>query len=165
MTDTFSREDRSLIMSKIRSRGNSATELRFIEITRKYKVVGWRRGSNLPGKPDFVFRRERIAVFIDGDFWHGNPRKFRIPRSNVEYWTKKILSNKRRDRRVGRLLRVLGWSVLRFWQSSLRDEEAVVARLRRFLAKKHPEPQKKQDRCRHTSSAGDSNGRSLGSPD
>jgi DNA mismatch endonuclease, patch repair protein len=139
MTDTFSREDRSRIMSRIRSQGNAATELRFIEIARKYKVVGWRRGSNLPGKPDFIFPRERIAVFVDGDFWHGNPRKFRLPRSNVDYWAKKILANKRRDRRISRLLRSLGWSVLRFWQTSLRDEEAIVARLRRFLAKKCPD--------------------------
>lgn len=136
MTDTFSREERSRIMSRIRSKGNAATELSFIKIVRKYKITGWRRGSKLFGKPDFVFPRERIAVFIDGDFWHGNPRKFRLPLSNLEYWTKKILSNKRRDRRVNSYLRKHGWKVLRFWQSSLRNEMAVVARLRRALDSK-----------------------------
>jgi DNA mismatch endonuclease, patch repair protein len=139
MADMFSPEDRSRIMSRIRSRGNAATELRFIEIARKYRLVGWRRGSTLPGKPDFVFLYEKVAVFIDGDFWHGNPMKFRIPRSNVEYWTEKILSNQRRDRKINRLLRSKGWSVLRFWQSSLKDEKAVVSRLRRVLTKKRRE--------------------------
>ena len=133
MTDTFSREKRSLIMSRIRSKGNASTEMRFIEILRSNKVTGWRRGAKLVGKPDFVFPRERIAVFIDGDFWHGNPKKFRIPKSNVEYWEKKILSNRRRDRRINRELRSLGWRVLRFWQSALVNEKMVVTRLRRAL--------------------------------
>jgi len=57
MTDMFSREERSRIMSLIRSRGNVATELRFIQIARKYKIRGWRRGSKLPGRPDFVWAR------------------------------------------------------------------------------------------------------------
>jgi DNA mismatch endonuclease (patch repair protein) len=133
MTDMFSREERSRIMSTIRSRGNIATELRFIEIVRKHKIVGWRRGSVLPGKPDFVFARQHVVVFLDGDFWHGNSRKFRIPKSNVAYWTKKILSNKRRDRLVNLQLRTRGWRVIRFWQSSLKNEARVVARLRRVL--------------------------------
>lgn len=136
MTDMFSREERSRIMSKIRSRGNSATELRFIEIMRKHKIFGWWRGIKLPGQPDFVFPRERLVVFIDGDFWHGNPRKFRLPKSNVKYWTQKILSNKRRDIRINRLLRSRGWSVFRFWQSSLKNEMAVVSKLTRGLRAK-----------------------------
>lgn len=136
MTDTFSSEERSQIMSKIRSRGNAATELRFIKIVRKYKITGWRRGSKLPGQPDFIFSRQRVVVFVDGDFWHGNPRNFRLPLSNLDYWTKKILSNKRRDRRVNSQLRERGWTVLRFWQSSLKNENAVVARLRRVLSSK-----------------------------
>lgn len=131
----FSRKERSRVMSKIRSRGNIATELRFIEIMRKHKIFGWRRGVKLPGQPDFVFPRERLAVFIDGDFWHGNPRKFRLPKSNIKYWTQKILSNIRRDRRVNRQLRNSGWSVYRFWQSSLKDELSVASRLRRGLHK------------------------------
>ncbi|NLX07376.1 MAG: very short patch repair endonuclease [Phycisphaerae bacterium] len=134
MTDVFSRQERSEIMSKIRSRGNAATELRFISIMRKHKIVGWRRGMRLPGRPDFVFPVHRLVVFIDGDFWHGNPRKFRLPKSNLSYWEKKIRGNQRRDKRIGRLLRLRGWKVYRFWQTSLRNEDAVVAKLRRGLA-------------------------------
>jgi len=136
MTDMFSREHRSRIMSRIRSQGNVATELRFIEIMRKQRITGWRRGMKLPGQPDFVFRRERVVVFIDGDFWHGNPRNFRLPLSHIEYWTEKISSNKRRDQRVNRLLRARDWSVIRFWQSALKNEEAVVSRLTKGLRAK-----------------------------
>ena len=129
----FSPQERSRIMSRIRSRGNAATEIRFVEILRKYKISGWRRGVKLPGQPDFVFPSARLVVFIDGDFWHGNARKFRLPRTNLKYWTEKILSNQRRDRKLNRLLRESGWKVYRFWQSALNNEAAVVAKLRRGL--------------------------------
>jgi DNA mismatch endonuclease (patch repair protein) len=122
-------------MSRIRSCGNAATEIRFIEIARKHKIRGWRRGSKLPGRPDFIFPNERVAVFIDGNFWHGDPRNFRLPKSNIDYWREKILSNKRRDRRVNRELKFQGWKVIRFWQSSLKKEDVVVARLRKALGK------------------------------
>lgn len=136
MSDMFTPEERSRIMARIRSRGNSATELRFVRVLRRHRIKGWRRGSKLPGRPDFVFCRERVAVFIDGDFWHGNPKCFRVPKSNVEYWTGKILGNRRRDRAVNRALTALGWRVVRFWQSSLQDEERVTAKLQRILAER-----------------------------
>jgi len=135
MTDTFSPQERSRIMSRIRSRGNAATELRFVEILKQHKIAGWRRGIQLPGKPDFVFPRERVVIFIDGDFWHGNPKNFRLPKSNVSYWKQKILSNQIRDRRVNRLLRKQGWRVYRFWQSALKNETAVTKRLLRVLGR------------------------------
>jgi DNA mismatch endonuclease (patch repair protein) len=134
MTDMFTAEERSRIMARIRSRGNSATELRFVQLLRSFKIKGWRRGSTLPGRPDFVFYRQRVAVFIDGDFWHGNPRCFRVPKSNVEYWTNKIKGNRRRDRAVNRALASLGWRVVRFWQSSLQDGVSVMTKLAGILA-------------------------------
>lgn len=146
MTDMFNRQERSRIMSKIRSRGNVATELRFVEILKKNKIVGWRRGIRLAGNPDFVFRAARVAVFIDGDFWHGNLRKFRVPKSNVAYWGEKIRGNQRRDRRVSRLLRSQGWRVLRFWQSSLSSEHSIATRLNRAL--NEPREKKVPDTCR-----------------
>jgi DNA mismatch endonuclease (patch repair protein) len=133
MTDIFRPEERSRIMSRIRSRGNRTTELRFIRILRTQKIRGWRRGSKLPGQPDFVFRRERVAVFIDGDFWHGNPKKYRCPKSNRAYWRAKIRRNRKRDREVNKLLRVRGWKVARFWESSLTNVGAIRRRLK-FLA-------------------------------
>jgi DNA mismatch endonuclease, patch repair protein len=109
---------------KFRSRGNYTTEVRFIRMMRRYDVKGWRRSSELPGRPDFIFPKKRVAVFIDGDFWHGNPKKFRIPKTNCEYWSKKIFRNVQRDREVNKTLRSLGWKVARFWESSLGDEES-----------------------------------------
>jgi DNA mismatch endonuclease (patch repair protein) len=138
MADVFSPDQRSRIMARIRSTGNRSTELRFAILLRESGIRGWRRGSKLPGRPDFVFRKQRLAVFIDGDFWHGNPNGFRIPKSNRGYWEPKIEGNRRRDRVVNRMLRARGWMVVRFWQSSLRNPGRVTARLRRLLDAKRP---------------------------
>lgn len=100
---------------------------------RRYGIAGWRRRSKLPGRPDFVFNRRKVVVFVDGDFWHGNPKKFRIPKSNSEYWEKKIAGNRKRDVQVSRELKRLGWRVIRLWESSLGDEEAIIAKLKLLL--------------------------------
>ena len=120
-------------MARIRSRGNRSTELRLIRILRKYAIRGWRRGSRLPGKPDFVFCRQKVAIFVDGDFWHGNPNSFRIPKTNQAYWSAKIERNRARDVEATAELEALGWTVFRIWESSLRDEEAVAGRLKLLL--------------------------------
>ena len=133
MTDCFEPEKRSRIMASIRSNENYTTELRFLRMMRRYKIAGWRRRSKLPGRPDFVFTKHKVAVFIDGDFWHGNPKKFRLPKTNCDYWEQKIAGNRQRDRDVNRALKQLGWRVLRIWESSLRDEEAVIVRLQVLL--------------------------------
>jgi DNA mismatch endonuclease, patch repair protein len=130
MTDTLRPAQRSRIMSRIRSNGNYSTELRFIRMMREYNIAGWRRKSKLPGRPDFVFTRKKLVVFVDGDFWHGNPKKFRLPKSNCDYWRNKILRNRIRDREINMTLRKMGWKVVRFWESSLKDEEAVMAKLK-----------------------------------
>jgi DNA mismatch endonuclease, patch repair protein len=133
MTDCFQPEQRSRIMSRIRSNGNYTTELRFLRLMRRYKIAGWRRRSKLPGRPDFVFTKRKVAVFIDGDFWHGNPKKFRVPKSNSDYWQQKILGNQARDREINKELKRLGWRVIRFWESSLSDEEAIIGKLNLLL--------------------------------
>jgi DNA mismatch endonuclease (patch repair protein) len=104
-----------------------------MRLLRRSRIRGWRRGSKLFGKPDFVFYKRKIAVFIDGDFWHGNPKRYRLPKTNRLYWGKKIGSNKVRDRLVNRTLRKDGWTVIRFWESDLRDEQAVAAKLSLFF--------------------------------
>ena len=148
MADCFLPEKRSQIMAGIRSGGNLTTEIRFAKILRTYRVAGWRTGSKLPGKPDFVFSRQKLAIFIDGDFWHGNPKNFRLPKSNVEYWKAKIARNQIRDGEVNRALRSLGWGVLRLWESDLRDEEIIIARLQRRLRNRMVSDNKKAPRMR-----------------
>ena len=128
--------ERSRQMALVRGKGNKSTELRMLTILRTAHITGWRRQLPLPGRPDFSFPRERLALFIDGCFWHGCPTcARRAPRNNAAFWAAKIVSNELRDRRVNRELRSRGWHVLRFWEHGLSDSARVVARTRLALAK------------------------------
>lgn len=111
---------RSRIMSAIRSKGNETTEIRFMVLMRQAGIKGWRRNSRQIGKPDFVFPAVKVAVFVDGCFWHGCPRCGFVATANRTFWANKIRKNRSRDRRVGRLLRKSGWTVIRFWEHELR---------------------------------------------
>jgi DNA mismatch endonuclease (patch repair protein) len=83
----------------------------------------------LIGRPDFIFREEKVAVFVDGCFWHACPRCYRAPSSNKKYWTEKRARNSRRDKIVGKLLRQSGWGVIRIWEHELRNSERVLKRI------------------------------------
>jgi DNA mismatch endonuclease (patch repair protein) len=133
MSDVFPKHKRSAIMSRVRSSGNLATELRLISIFREFHLVGWRRNQKLFGRPDFVFHDARLAIFVDGCFWHGCKTHRSIPKSNVEFWTKKIARNIRRDAVVRRVLNADGWSVFRIWQHDLRYPDKVGNRVARTL--------------------------------
>ncbi len=135
-TDVFSVRKRSEIMARVLGSGNVATELRFAQFMRKHRLTGWRRGQRLFGSPDFVFRKQRVVVFVDGCFWHNCPRHGSQPVSNPLFWQKKLDRNRTRDRTVTRTLRQRGWTVLRVWQHELtRNNEAkLLARVRRCLA-------------------------------
>lgn len=122
-------------MSQIKARDNKSTELRMAAILRGHRISGWRRQLPLPGPPDFVFRKERLCVFVDGCFWHACPRCYKAPRSNGAFWHHKAVRNRARDRKVNRELRDKGWHVVRLWEHSLRAPERVAARLRRALGR------------------------------
>lgn len=134
MADMWSPERRSEVMGKIRGRGNKSTELALARLFRLNRIRGWRRHLPLPGRPDFCFPGPRVAIFVDGCFWHGCPRCFVRPRTNVSFWDGKIRGNKARDRKVGRELRARGYRVLRVYEHELRRPSAVLARIRRLLA-------------------------------
>jgi DNA mismatch endonuclease (patch repair protein) len=139
MVDWLSREQRSRNMASIRSKGNKTTERVFLSILRRARISGWRRHLNLPGKPDFVFRAERVAIFLDGCFWHGCPRCYRLPQDNRSYWRKKVVGNRRRDRRCSRKLRSLGWRVLRLWEHRLkspRGRSQILVRVKAVLVER-----------------------------
>jgi DNA mismatch endonuclease (patch repair protein) len=121
VADVFTKQKRSQVMAAIRSRGNKDTELKLAAILRAAGIAGWRRQQAVTGHPDFIFRRERLAVFVDGCFWHGCKWHCRMPKSRTEFWNPKIATNKKRDRNVNILLRNRGWRVLRIWEHSLRD--------------------------------------------
>jgi DNA mismatch endonuclease (patch repair protein) len=136
MVDIFDRRIRSRVMSAIRSSGNRATELRMVELFRSNGIVGWRRRYNLFGNPDFVFPKQRVAVFVDGCFWHACPRHYRAPTQNAVFWSEKRRENRRRDRLVTRTLISQRWTVCRIWEHSLnRAPERVVAEVRRVLSR------------------------------
>ena len=133
-------------MAAIKAKGNKDTELKLISIFRAYKISGWRRNQKLIGKPDFVFRRERLVVFVDGCFWHGCPIHCRKPGSNVDYWLSKIARNQRRDLFVGKDLRQKGWRVLRVWEHSLDTPSRVARRIKSVLSAAHNGAKMRQQR-------------------
>ena len=133
---TFGGLSRSELMSRVRSSKNATTELKLISLLRFARITGWRRKYRLPGKPDFVFAPARLAVFVDGCFWHGHHCSRNLsPKRNASYWRNKILANRRRDRRVSRVLRAAGCHVARLWECQLaRSPDRCLSRLRNLLA-------------------------------
>ncbi len=133
--DIWTAEKRSQVMTKVRSRGNLSTEEALAKAFRRLRVTGWRR--HLPVKmgdravrPDFVFPRAGLVVFVHGCFWHGCPRHGTTPSTRRSYWVPKLAANKTRDRRVERALRKQNWKVLRIWEHSVqRDPDRCVRRI------------------------------------
>lgn len=158
-------------MSRIRSRGNKDTELALATLLRRQGFTGWRRHVTIRGgssrgdeaqtsnggrkdrlrassrrllqvRPDFVFPKLRLTVFVDGCFWHACPEHGRMPTGNRAFWRAKLARNQARDRLVTRTLRKAGWQVLRVWEHELkprggrkaeRGMSRLVARLRQAL--------------------------------
>lgn len=139
MSDILTPQQRKKCMTAIRASGNRSTELAMIGVFRELELTGWRRGQALKisdqGKihcirPDFLFRAKRVAVFVDGEFWHGHPTKCRIPQTRRDWWRAKIEGNKLRDRLQNRVLRRDGWRVVRVWQIEIATS-ACTQKLRR----------------------------------
>lgn len=139
MADFLSPSERSRRMSRIRSRGNQTTEVAFALLLRKNRITGWRRHLLLPGRPDFCFPREKVAIFLDGCFWHACPRCYRRPATNTSFWDRKRSDNMARDRRVCRELGAMGFRVIRIYEHELKLPARVVRRvLRRLTGKALP---------------------------
>ena len=119
MADKYSKKKRSEIKRANKSRGNVSTEIAFARLLRLHSVKGWRRNSKIYGKPDFVFPKFRIAMFIDGCFWHGHKCK-RIPTTNRAFWREKIRRNQAHDKLVNKVLRSDKWRVMRVWECELK---------------------------------------------
>ena len=131
MPDVFTKAKRSEVMSRIRGRGNKDTEQALAQLFRAHRITGWRRNQPVFGKPDFIFPRLRLAVFVDGCFWHGCPNHATKPAGNAAFWRRKFSRNKRRDALVTRTLRRAGWRVLRIWEHELlkKKQGRLVRRL------------------------------------
>lgn len=106
-------------MRAVRSR-DTGPERRLRAVLAAKGFRGWEwQPDSIEGKPDVIFRDLRIAVFVDGCFWHGCRECHRVPRSNITYWRPKIRGNRTRDRRMTSLLRKQGWTVFRFWEHEI----------------------------------------------
>lgn len=134
--DPLSPIQRSAQMAKVRAKKNRSTEMRVAAYLIRRGLRGWQRqAEDLPGCPDFCFIEERVAVFVDGCFWHGcHHCRRNVPHSRRGFWQEKIESNRRRDRKVERMLRFQGYAVIRIWEHALVDER-WVKRLRSALRK------------------------------
>ena len=161
-------------MSRIRSRGNARTELALVRVFRAHGITGWRRqlklrvgelrvesrkparpaghlasqpstlNARLAVRPDFVFHRQRLAVFVDGCFWHGCPQHGTRPKGNAAFWRRKFAANIARDRRVNRALRRAGWRVLRIWEHELKQCGRRNAERGRGKRRSPPSPQREE---------------------
>lgn len=120
-------------MAKVKATGNKSTEAAVEAILRAAKITGWRRHpKNILGRPDFYFPTSKLALFVDGCFWHACPTCGRIPKTRTAFWQEKIDSNRRRDQRTRRSLRSLGYRVFRVWEHDV-DKRTWLRRLERTL--------------------------------
>ena len=126
---------RSRSMSRVRGKNNRTTELTLRMAFVRSGLAGWSLHSALVGKPDFYFARYRIAVFVDGCFWHGCPKHGRKPGSNRDYWLPKLHRNRQRDIAVQRALSGAGWTVLRLWEHDLAKVRQTAGRVSRALVR------------------------------
>lgn len=134
----MSPEKRSAVMARIKGRNTGPEQA--VAAAFAARGLGWEsHARDLPGRPDFVFREDKVAIFVDGDFWHG----WRFPQWRdklSEKWEAKIDGNRRRDVRNHRRLRHMGWKVVRLWEHQVAaDIDACVARVVRLLEKMAPD--------------------------
>lgn len=133
MTDTVSKQKRSEIMSKIRSK-DSKIEVDFRKAIWKAGFRYRKNPTKYFGKPDLVLRKHKAVIFVDSCFWHGCKRHCRLPAANKKYWVDKIERNKERGKEVNRYYKKIGWKVIRVWEHEVKKNfEKVIDRIVRVL--------------------------------
>ncbi len=134
MADRITKSQRSANMAAVKSRGNKSTEQKFLALLKQNKIIGWRRHYKLlDGTPDFAFPKKKVAVFIEGCFWHGCRICYVGPKSNAKFWQTKIMSNQARDKRNHSLLRKKGWKVIRIWEHQLKGKKKMPASILKYV--------------------------------
>ena len=133
MSDRITKEQRSRIMSSIKS-VNTSLEINFKKLLSKNKILGFRQHPKMLGNPDFAFAKNKIIVFIDGDFWHGYNWKNLGKAPPKKYWQKKIEKNIARDKKYTKQLKKDGWKVLRFWEHEIKkNPEKCLEKIKKFF--------------------------------
>jgi DNA mismatch endonuclease (patch repair protein) len=135
MADVFNKDKRSEIMRLVKSKNGKSTELKLLKFFLENEIKGWRRTYPLIGKPDFVFPKKRLAIFVDGCFWHGHDCRNTKPSSNTLYWERKISNNIKRDLDVVEQLVSKKWTVLRIWECQLKSNETLKQILSALVVK------------------------------
>lgn len=134
-SDIFSRRKRSLIMGAIRGKDT----LLETEFRKRLSRAGLKFGKNairFPGKPDIIFRKKKLVVFLDGCFWHGCKKHFKIPKTNSFFWRSKIGKNMQRDIKINKFYKNMGWKVLRFWQHDIEKKpDILIGKIYNYLKK------------------------------
>jgi len=131
--DTVTAEKRSAIMRTVKAE-NTKPEIAVRKLAHR---LGYRfrlHRKDLPGKPDLVFPKYKTALFVHGCFWHWHGcKRSRMPATNTEYWEQKINKNMKRDQRVRRQLRKIGWRTLVVWECQIGESEKIARRLQHAL--------------------------------
>ncbi len=126
MVDNLTRVSRSKVMSSIPGR-DTTPEL----IIRRHLWAQGKRyrkhDKSVPGTPDISSNGKKLAIFIDGCFWHGCHRCYKEPMSNVSFWRQKLEYNKKRRKKVARLLRAKGWTLVQYWEHEVLSRPQLVA--------------------------------------
>ena len=138
MVDVLTPEQRAYNMSRIRGKDTSP-ELKLRKMLSAEGIRGYRIHYDLPGKPDIVFVKKKIVIFIDGCFWHKCPLDFQEPETRKEFWMTKINSNIKRDKKVNEQLKTDGWKVVRFWEHEVRKKPETVVQKIVELLKESPD--------------------------
>src|SRR3989442_9086420 len=131
MTDIWSPQKRSEVMSRIRKTDSSSE--RVLRLYLKQAKINHSTYGSLPGTPDIIIKSSKLAVFVHGCFWHGCPHHYRPPHSNAEYWSAKLRRNKARDKAIARKVRAMGWRTAVVWECQAKNPQRVVAHLQKRL--------------------------------
>ncbi len=131
--DNLTKEQRRKNMQHIRSTGTLPERIIMRELKRR-KIYFASYVAKIIGKPDIVFRRKKVVVFIDSDFWHGHPSRCVMPKSNREYWEKKISRNRERDKEVNSFLKKDGWKIIRIWEYDVKHKlDKIIQRITKAI--------------------------------
>lgn len=126
MSDVFSKEKRSDVMQRVKPKGNKSTEIKLMDYFKAHHITGWRRNYDVKGHPDFVFLNRRIAIFVDGCFWHGHNCRNTKPKDNAEYWDAKRQRNIEHDQAITSYFQQRGWTVIRIWECELKKKNLAI---------------------------------------
>lgn len=132
--DNMTKEQRTLCMSRIRSK-NTKPELIVRKVLSKIGIRYRLHNSKLPGKPDIMISKDKTVVFVNGCFWHQhkNCKKQAVPKSNKDYWDKKLKRNIEKQKRDIKALKAIGWKVHIIWECQTADEKKLTAKIMKIL--------------------------------